>query len=250
MRNGLMAAWLATALATAAGSPLAAQEASGWDFTVSSYLWAAGLEADTEQFGLPKTHVDLSFGDIIKDLDGAIMVTVGARRDGILLWADLIYTNVSADDATPYGVVANSVSSRTKSFTGTFGAGYELISDEKTTLDLVGGLRIWSVDSKLGFNGGLLDGRRGKDSATWVDAVIGVRATHHLSEKLYLDGWLLAGAGGAKKDWDIAALVGYEVNERISAVAGWRALGVDYSHDDFSYDAIQHGPIIGAVFKF
>lgn len=249
MRHGLMAAGLIAALVPAT-SAAAAQETSGWDFTVSSYLWAAGLSADTEQFGLPGTHVDLSFGDIIEDLDGAIMVTLGSRRDGVVLWADLIYTNVSTDDATPYGVVAESVSSRTKSFTGTFGAGYELVSNDQTTLDLVGGLRVWSVDSKLGFHGGLLDGRRGKDSATWIDAVIGVRGTHHLNDRLYLDGWLLAGGGAADKDWDIAALVGYDFSPRFSAVAGWRVLGVDYDHDGFAYDAIQRGPIMGAVFKF
>lgn len=246
MRNGVLAVGLIAAMAGSAS----AETAAGWDLNVSSYLWAAGLEADTEQFGLPKTHVELSFGDIIEDLDGAIMVTVGARRDGVLLWADLIYTNVSANDATPYGVVANSVYSRTKSFTGTFGAGYELISTDQTRLDLVGGLRIWSIDSKLGFSGGLLDGRQAKDSATWLDAVAGIRGTHQLSGNYYVDGWLLMGGGGADKDWDIAAMVGYRFNERFSAVAGWRALGVDYSHGGFSYDAIQRGPILGAVFKF
>lgn len=51
MRNGVLAIGLVAAMAGSAS----AETASGWDLTVSSYLWAAGLEADTEQFGLPST---------------------------------------------------------------------------------------------------------------------------------------------------------------------------------------------------
>jgi hypothetical protein len=46
---------------------------------------------------------------------------------------------------------------------------------------------------------------------------------------IYVSGWGLIGAGGPDIDWDVAALAGYDFNERLSAVAGYRALGVDYS---------------------
>jgi hypothetical protein len=37
---------------------------------------------------------------------------------------------------------------------------------------------------------------------------------------------------------------------KISAVAGYRALGVDYSHDGFVLDIVQQGPICGVVMHF
>ncbi|WP_208250608.1 hypothetical protein WGT02_17650 [Rhizobium sp. T1470] len=53
-----------------------------------------------------------------------------------------------------------------------------------------------------------------------------------------------------KTDWDVLAAVGYTFNDTVLAVAGYRALGVNYSNDGFTHDMIQHGPIIGAVIRF
>lgn len=63
-------------------------------------------------------------------------------------------------------------------------------------------------------------------------------------------GWGLVGAGGAKLDWDVGAGIGYRFNERISAVAGYRALGVDYRENGFVFDVIQQGPILGLTVRF
>jgi hypothetical protein len=60
----------------------------------------------------------------------------------------------------------------------------------------------------------------------------------------------LVGAGQADLDWDVAANLGYQFTDRISAVAGYRALGVDYNQDGFVFDVVQQGPILGMVFRF
>lgn len=39
-------------------------------------------------------------------------------------------------------------------------------------------------------------------------------------------------------------------NDKFSAVAGYRALGVDYSDDGFVLDIVQQGPIFGVVLRF
>ena len=44
--------------------------------------------------------------------------------------------------------------------------------------------------------------------------------------------------------------LGYEVTDSISMIGGYRALGVDYADGDFVFDVVQHGPILGAVFRF
>jgi hypothetical protein len=62
----------------------------------------------------------------------------------------------------------------------------------------------------------------------------------------------MIGGFGAGSDltWDVLAAAGYQWNDRFSLVAGYRALGVDYDKDGFVYDVVQHGPILGAVFRF
>ena len=60
------------------------------------------------------------------------------------------------------------------------------------------------------------------------------------------------GGFGAGSDitWDLLAGVGYQYNEHISFALGYRAMGVDYDHDGFVYDVVEHGPVLGTVFKF
>ena len=51
-------------------------------------------------------------------------------------------------------------------------------------------------------------------------------------------------------DWDLFGGIGYEVSDRISLVGGYRGIGVDYSSGGFVFDVIEHGPILGGVFRF
>jgi len=61
----------------------------------------------------------------------------------------------------------------------------------------------------------------------------------------------IGGFGAASKlTWDVFAGVGYQFNPRFGVVAGYRALGVDYSNKGYVYDVVQHGPLVGLVGRF
>ncbi|WP_416797358.1 hypothetical protein [Ciceribacter azotifigens] len=225
-------------------------EDDGWSLAVSPYFWAAGISGDVAQFGLPEVHLESDFGDILKDLDFGFMAIGEARHGRFSIFGDVIYTKVSSGVSTPLGIVAESVDTTSETFAGFVGAGYAIFQDDRGNLDVVAGARLWHVSTEISFSGGLLDGVSDSDSATWVDAMVGVRGRYFLTDSLYLSAWGLIGAGQADLDWDIAAGLGYEFNDRISAVAGYRALGVDYSNDGFVFDVVQQGPILGLVVRF
>ncbi|CAM5762834.1 hypothetical protein LMIY3S_00611 [Labrys miyagiensis] len=222
----------------------------GWSYAVSPYFWAAGLSGDVAQFGLPAVHVNADFSNIFKNLDFAAMAIGEARYERFSVFGDVMYTKLSVGTATPRGIVAGSVSLETSTFAGLLGAGYAVFQDGDSHLDVVGGGRLWNVNSELGFHGGLLAGRSGSDSAIWADAMVGARFRYAITDNWYLTGWGLIGAGGASVDWDVAAGLGYKFSDAISAVGGYRALGVRYDHDGFVFDAIQQGPVLGLVFHF
>ncbi len=226
-------------------------EANGWTFAFSPYFWAAGLSGDVSQFGIPGTvHLSPDFGDILNNLDFAVMAIGEARYDRYSFFGDVIYTKLSIDSGTPRGILADSVDLTSQTFAGLFGAGYSVFQDGNSHLDVVGGVRVWDVRTEVSFGGGVLDGRVFSDGKTWVDAMVGLRARYDFNDNFYLTGWGMIGAGGAKMDWDVAAGLGYQFNETWSAVVGYRALGVDYDRDGFVFDAVQHGPIMGLVVRF
>ena len=223
---------------------------SGWTYSFAPYFWAAGLSGDTASFGLPEAHVDASFSDIFDHLDFAAMAIGEARNGPYSIFGDVIYTKISGQTGTPRGVLAADVELSSETFAGLLGIGYAIFEDNSARLDIVGGLRVWYAESELSFSGGILDGVSRSDDATWVDGLAGFRGTYSITPELYLTGWGLVGAGGAELDWDVAAAVGYRFSDTISAVAGYRALGVDYSNDGFVFDVVQQGPILGLVVRF
>ncbi|EPE96292.1 hypothetical protein [Rhizobium grahamii] len=222
----------------------------GWEFTVAPYFWAAGLSGDVGVFGLPTVDIDASFSDIFDHLDFAAMAIGEARYGPYSVFVDLIYVKVSGETGTPRGVLATRAGLDSETFAGTIGAGYTVLGDSQGKLDIVAGARVWSVDTTLSISGGLLGNRSRSDGDTWVDAVGGIRADYSITPNVFLAGWGIVGGGGADIDWDVAATVGYKFNDSISAVAGYRALGVDYSNDGFVFDAVQQGPILGVVVHF
>ncbi|NGN44457.1 hypothetical protein G6N74_25640 [Mesorhizobium sp. CGMCC 1.15528] len=223
----------------------------GWTFSVAPYFWAAGLSGEVGQFGLPPVDVDASFGDIVDHLDFGAMAIGEARYGRYSIFGDIMYSKISGVAGTPRGILASNVAVSSETFAGLVGAGYSLFESNSGRLDVVAGVRVWSVENDISFSGGILDGLSQSDGATWVDGMAGFRGNYSITPNIYLTAWGLVGAGEADIDWDVAGAIGYRFNDQISAVAGYRALGVDYNNDDgFIFDVVQQGPILGLVVRF
>ncbi|TXI00580.1 MAG: hypothetical protein E6Q76_18220 [Rhizobium sp.] len=222
----------------------------GWTFTFAPYFWAAGISGKTANFGLPTVDVHENFGDILSDIDFGFMAAGDARYDRYSIMTDINYARVTTDAATPRGVVASRVGLKTETFSAFLGGGYSIIDDPAGRLDVIGGIKFWSVETKVDFRGGLLSGVSRSDSATWVDGLVGLRGMYSITPKIYLTTWGLIGTGGADIDWDALAGIGYKFNDRVSAIIGYRALGVNYSDDHLTYNVVEHGPILGFAVHF
>lgn len=221
-----------------------------WRVSASPYLWASGISGKVGQFGQPAARIDSSFSDIVSDLDLAFMGAVEARYQRFSLVGDVMVTELSSRGNTPFGRLTRRVDIASTSFSGFFGAGYEVLDSDKGHLDVIGGGRLWHASTKLSLKGGALDGRGERDSATWIDAVAGLRGQYALSEHWYLTGWGVIGAGQAKLDWDATAALAYQFKSNFSAVLGYRALGVNFNRNGFVYNVVQQGPILGLSYQF
>lgn len=248
------AAVLAMALPVAAqAADVAVPEAdSGWTFTGAAYVWAAGIEGEAGVFGLPAQEADLAFGDILENLDFAFMGLGELRNGPFVLGMDLTYTSLGTTIDTPFGLAADEIDVTSTAWMVTGYGGYSLIDDGAIRLDVVGGARLWSVNTDFDVDGGAFDGRSFDDGATWVDPLVGTKMRLDLTPDIYVAAWGMVGGFGVSSDmmWDVMAGAGYQFNDTFSAFAGYRAVSVDYSGDGFVYDMVQSGPVAAAVFKF
>lgn len=140
---------------------------------------------------------------------------------------------------------------------------YRVLSEEDFHLDVLAGLRGYSIDvdlTVLPFTGpaGLFQfpGRVASRGLDFVDPIIGSRAHWNLSEDWDLDLYGDIGGFGAGSDFTyrLGTSVGYSVSESVSLRAGYLVLGFDYTEgsglDQVEYKTTMYGPTLGATFKF
>lgn len=234
------------------------QTRGDFQWTVIPYAWLTGLSGTVGAKGY-ETTVDCSFADLSKYLNLGAMAHIEMLYQGrVGLFTDINYS-LLGDQASGKRI---SLDGKTSLFLTDVAAFYRVgtvpLGQNQTssmTFDVLAGARIWSLALKL-------DGDRprgGRDifeRRTWVDPIVGARAEFHLT-----DAWLVSLRGGlggfsvsSALTWDATALLGYTFWEHGTLLAGYRAVGVNYSvgsdRSAFKFDATLSGPIIGVGFTF
>ncbi|WP_162917133.1 hypothetical protein [Dongia deserti] len=223
-----------------------------WSLSISPYVWGAGMEGSIASFpGALAADVDVSFNDILDHLDLAGMAIVQLRYQRFAAYMDLIYTSVSADQETPLGILFDDVELENEIFIGTFGGAYRAIETEHATLDLLAGVRVWSVDTVLKLEGGVLQDQEFEHGENWIDPIIGLHGHYQFENGIFLTSLSQVGGFGVSSDltWDSFAGIGYRFNATVSAIAGYRHLEVDYENDGFIFDVEMSGPVIGMTIR-
>ena len=222
---------------------------SDWSIAITGYGWAAGLNGDQALFGLPPVAVDLKFRDVLPALDFAAAGVVEIRKGSWGFLGELNYVKLSARQSGPVGFVALNLDS--SSLFGLAAVSYRLAEGDWGNLDAIGGAKFFSMSNTVTLIlPSPLPGLRGDSSASWVDATIGLKMRLNLSPNWFATTWLMGGAGGSNYHWDALATIGYQIDPRWSVSVGYRAIAVDYESARFSYDMIQHGPVIGVTARF
>jgi hypothetical protein len=243
----------AAAAAAVADDSTEPPPASGWSFSVSPYVWGSSLNGTTAVGSrLPPIEIDASFKDILRNLNIAAMVLGEVRYQRFGAYADVVYTNIEADAGGSSNILFDDIDVHNQLFIGTFGGEYRVLEGQMGSVDLLAGARVWSVNTRLDINGGLLDDREFEDSESWVDPVIGVKGRFDFGEGLFAVGMGHVGGFGVGSDltWDVFGGLGYDFNDNYSVLAGYRHLAVDYANEDFKFDVELSGPVIGGTIRF
>lgn len=262
--NGKPVTWPAAGtllLATMIPVTAAADGSDQWEYDATIYLWAAGMDATTQTGG----DIDISFDDILNDLDMTFMGSVGARKGKWSLAADTIYLDISQDEGGsetipllgPLNITTEvDTDIEMKASITTFGAGYNLVDDERATLDLVGGARYaWvDVEVKLDLNrAGILlqTSRREKVSGSegvW-DGIVGIRGHFNINDNWYLPYYADVGTGQSDLTWQALAGIGYKFKWG-DVLLAYRYLDYEFDSDYLLRELTVSGPALGARFYF
>ncbi|THB79662.1 MAG: hypothetical protein D6B25_00780 [Desulfobulbaceae bacterium] len=225
-----------------------------WQFHLAPYAWLAGQQGEASVFqGLPPVDIDIDFwDDIAGNINGALFLVGEAQKGPFGVVFDLAYVNIEDDDATP-GPLFSRAEVQTEAWMSSLAGKYRLLEQYSSYLDLLAGVRYWSVENTVTLKPGALPGAKASQMKTWVDPIIGVNGLTPLGEsRFYVGGSLVIGGFGVSSDfmWDVFVRLGYQWTESLSTIIGYRYLDVDYSDGSYQYEIAQHGPILGLSYRF
>lgn len=243
----------AGAVTAALLSVTAADSHAQW--TVTPYLWAAGIDADVSLHGTQVVSQHIGFSDLVEDVDLAAMVRVEGQFGRVGAMVDLFYIGMS----TP----AQSV---------TLPGGGEGLVDadiDMTVVDAVAGYRLDGVVQGLSVRAGsrvLVEGSsvnlHGPSSAVTVshsgtdwqpNGIVGLRFNRRLLSHLSVDSRSDIGTGGVELTWsaDLEMVYGFGRQERFGVRLGYRALTIRYREEtSVQTDMTMSGLITGFTIGF
>jgi hypothetical protein len=215
--------------------------ASEWDYELELFLQGAGLEG-TVGIGPREADVDLSFSDILDNLEFGAMTTFRATKERWAVLVDAIYfatgnTTERADVDVDQLLLELDLVYRVNDVFGFFLGGRYI--DASTEVDFLGPV-----------------GLQADRSDSWIDPVVGVAMRTPMSERWTFSGRLDAGGFGVGSDstWQARVRFGYRASERITAVFGYQILDFDYEDGDglqrSLLDLQTSGPTAGLVIHF
>lgn len=245
--QGLWAAAAAAAVFAAPAAAVERDEPGVWTGQITPYVWAVGIGGDITPFaGAPTISFDKSFSEVLEDSDGAFFISGFARRDRFVVLGDFSYSASSKEGLVPPGVPATGKLRQTSL---TLAAGYRAVAGPDWTLDILGGVRVWSLSSSIELFGGAIQKSPGDEFA---DAILAVRANVPLGPR-----WSVIAYGdigvfqiGSHATSQFLLTVNYQLNDNIYLSAGYRELSVDYRDGGTRVDATMAGPLVGATWRF
>lgn len=228
-----------------------------WKYSLTPYLWFAGLKGEVATVPpLPAAPIDISSSDALKDTEVSLMLTFEAKKNRQGLFLGLVYSDVQSDEELIPPPIDLLMQSTTKTTLFTAAYEYEVFGDGASHLDLMGGARYWSIDSKLEFAGGLgiLEGVVLKHDESWVDPAIGIkgRTVFGANSRFYLAGGAALGGFGLGSDffYDLNLNLGYQWSAALGTAVGYRYFDVDYENKEFLYDVSQQGWLLSLTWAF
>ena len=211
-------------------------ESESWNYYASIYLYAAAMGGET----VGGQDFDMSFSDIIDNLDMTYMGNFGMYKNKWTFNTDLIYMKLG----TKPGPILTNI--QLKSWIVTPTVSYRVIESGEWDVDLFAGARYLYIAPMISvFDIPVRD----KSDSGW-DGIVGLKASYDLNEKWFMPFAFDVGTGNSDLTWQAFAGVGYKY-ENFDVIAGYRYLEWDFDTNFAGLDSLDiSGPIIGIKYRF
>jgi hypothetical protein len=216
---------------------------SGWTFEVAPYLWIANINSNLS-YNLPPAlggtvtaAPSIGFGDLVSNLNFAVMGAADARYDRFSLLTDFMYLNLGGTAAQLKSVnfpnhpaipltggVQTSQGLNMTATIWTLAGGYTVIQGDWGNIDVIAGFRLLDINTRINYSLGItLVGPRGNGATfggigsvsgsgdIW-NGIVGFRGRARIGATgFFVPYYFDVGAGGSQYTLQASTGVGYHV---------------------------------------
>jgi len=213
-----------------------------WRSQLSGYLWALSMDGTAGIMG-NDMDIDLSFSDLLDDLDFAMSLRFESHKGKFGYFLDGMAIRLKPETSTPAGTISQEV----KSFIGEVGGIYHF----NPKVEGIYGVRYQAMDVEADLPLPPPAGMTVGENEDWADIFVGLRYTPVRTDKWLV--WLRGDVGSGDSDTTLNGVIGasYHINNRWSLGGGYRILTNDYEQDGFKWDVDYEGVsfILGYTFQ-
>jgi len=225
---------------------LYANESGEWQHDLTIYGWLPTLDG-TLTFKVPGESDDSTDSNAIDSLDSVFMGSYEARKNEWSFLADLIYLKMSGDTQGLNSNVNLELELTAKMYG--FYAGYNLSTANNMRVDVIGGMRYFSLGLDVTRSGGrILNGTLSSDVENY-DAVIGIKGEYTINSNWYIPYQFDIGTGDTDLTWQANASLAYRFDWG-DVIATYRYMHYDKGDSLLLEDFDLYGPKLGVVFHF
>lgn len=220
-----------------------------WWFEIAPYLWGIALEAEAE-IGSVDAEADADFGDILENLNMALMLHGEAHKGPWTIFGDVFYAGLeNEDDIGPQG--GGEIEIEVDQTILELGGGYGF-GQKKAKFDVLFGGRALFLSNDVEITGAAGGDASADESMSHFGPLLGGRLRYNFTSR-----WFTSVRGDASgfgiddaMTWNATGLVGYRFTELFSLAVGYRYMDIEIEEGNLDLELTYQGPLVGFGFTF
>jgi hypothetical protein len=234
-------------------NPVSADDSST---QVGIYVFGSDISGKTK-IGNITSDVDVSFNDVLENLDMGLMAFIDHRRGKWSFIADVFYADISAPTKTVTPSAAVQLDVGIKQLLVEGFVGYRVLEQDyrnaQLGIDLLAGARYNKIEQELEAKAALLGltfaASRSPDE-DWVDGVIALRAQYAHDRGWGASAWADIGEGADSDSYQLMGTVNYRFDNKVNLFGGYRHYNFRNDLSGVEIELDYSGPIVGVSYGF